>query len=432
MVDMQKINAVGDVKFSIKEIISNNNFLSGLVGLYVFCWFTQIGKRVGLLGDIRFEFILGLALTVLSFFYLFNKPKTIKNSAAGKIAFLMILYFGIFSFASYNPELSWNVYFNRVIKFSLLSLFIYVFIDNVHKLAFILFCYLIAALKVGEEGLLGWLSGNMIWENQGIPRLHGSIDMYAHPNSFSGFAVSLLPFIYCFYPIVNRYFKGALIFLFVCALVIVVFTGSRTGYVATCLLLIYVLIKNFKYSFGKFILMAIPLIIAATFFLPQEYKERFNTIFSQEDQQGGSTVARKQIIYDSLEVFIQHPFGVGLGAFPEVRENIFGRSQDTHNLYLEILTNTGFIGLIIFFLFISQLLKTNQKIIRFHMSHDSSESPFLIALASSMVGFIWARLFLGLFGMDMYEIYWWLALGLTLSNFYISYKHSARPVGSIN
>lgn len=121
-----------------------------------------------------------------------------------------------------------------------------------------------------------------------------------------------------------------------------------------------------------------------------------------------------------------------MGAFPEVRENIFGRSQDTHNLYLEILTNTGFIGLIIFFLFISQLLKTNQKIIRFHMSHDSSESPFLIALASSMVGFIWARLFLGLFGMDMYEIYWWLALGLTLSNFYISYKHSARPVGSIN
>ena len=39
----------------------------------------------------------------------------------------------------------------------------------------------------------------------------------------------------------------------------------------------------------------------------------------------------------------------------------------------------------------------------------------MVALATS--AFIVIRLTLGLFGMDMYEIYWWFAIGITLSTY---------------
>lgn len=406
--------------FSIKALIKNNNIFSILTGIYVFCWFTQIGKRISFFDAIRFELLLGSLLTVLSVYALANRPKTADGSKVGVYAIILIIYYGIFAFFTHDPDTSWFVYFNRVIKFSLLSLFIYALADNIYKIAFVLLCYFMAAAKAGQEGLIGFITGNMVWENQGIPRLHGSIDMYGHPNSFSGFAVCLMPFIYCFYPLMNKYMKAALIFLGICAAVIILFTGSRTGYIATSFFIIYALLKTFRKSFLKFIFLAIPLLIISIYFMPDSYKGRFESIFSQQDQEGGSTTARKQILYDGFEMFLSHPLGVGVGAFSKVREEMFGRSQNTHNLYLEVLTNTGFIGLILFLLFVSAILKANRQIIFMHKDYGSYESRFLTALSNAVIGYIWARLFLGLFGMDMYEIYWWLAIGLTTANFYIT------------
>lgn len=406
--------------FSVKNLMKNNDIFSILTGAYVFCWFTQIGKRIPFFDTIRLEFLLGSLLTVLSLYALANRPKSSESSNLGAFAIIIIFYYGIFAFATHAPETSWFVYFNRVIKFALLSLFIYALVDNIHKIAFVLLCYFLAAAKAGQEGLIGFITGNMVWENQGIPRLHGSIDMYGHPNSFSGFGVCLLPFIYCFFPLMNKYMKAALIFLAICAAVIILFTGSRTGYIATTFFIMYALVKTFRKSFAKFFFLAIPILITAIYFLPDDYKGRFGSIFTQQDQEGGSTTARMQILRDGLEVFASHPFGVGISAFPTVRKEMFGRSQDTHNLYLEVLTNTGVIGLILFLLFVRAIMKANKEIILMHKDYGSAESKFLTALSSAIIGYIWARLFLGLFGMDMYEIYWWLAVGLTCANFYIS------------
>lgn len=404
-----------DFIFSIKNLIKNNDFFSILTGLYIFCWFTQIGKRIPFFDSIRFELLLGSVLTLLSTYVLFTKTKHNADAKAGMIAIVLIVYYGVFSILTYDPENSWFIYFNRVIKFALMSLFIYALVDNIHKLAFVLFCYFLAAAKAGQEGLIGWITGNMVWENQGIPRLHGAIDMYGHPNSFSGFGVCLLPFVYCLYPLMNRYMKLGLAFLGLCALIIILFTGSRTGYFATSCFIAYALFKTFRKSSLKFFLLGLPLLITATILLPEEYKGRFESIFTHQDQEGGSANARKQIIIDGVEVFLSHPFGVGIGAFPKVREDTFGRTQDTHNLYLQILTNTGFVGLILFLFFVRAIIKANQQIILMHQPHENYESKFIVAVSNAIIGYIWARLFLGLFGMDMYEIYWWFALGVTLA-----------------
>lgn len=405
-----------DSIFSPRALLKQNSFFSILTGVYVFCWFTQIGKRIQFFDQIRFEFLLGTFLTIISLYALSQTSKRTPPSKLGFITILLILYYGIFSVASYNQDLSWTTYIDRVIKFSLLSLFIYASVDNIHKLAFILLCYFLASAKCGQEGFWGWLSGNLVWQNQGIPRLHGAIDMYGHPNSFSGFAVCLLPFIYCLFPVMNKYMKAALLVLLLFALVIILFTGSRTGYIATVVFFLYASVKYFKKNFFVFMILIIPTAAITINLLPDAYKGRFESIFTQEDQEGGSTTARKQILYDGIDVFLAHPLGVGVGAFPTVRESMFGRSQNTHNLYLEVLTNTGFIGLIIFFAFVRRLMSVNKELITIHTTLDDPNAKFLSALSNAVIGYLWARIFLGLFGMDMYEIYWWLALGLTLAN----------------
>ncbi|ARN74513.1 hypothetical protein BST96_10515 [Oceanicoccus sagamiensis] len=393
-----------------------------MAGVYVFSWFTQLGLRIELLGAIRYEFILGLFLTLGAFFQLSSQKIYKSDRPLVSISVLYILYMALFVVLSVDVLYSWNIYLNRAFKFSLMALFVAVFIDTVPKLKFVLFCYFLAALKAGQEGFLGWLSGSLVWENQGINRLHGSISMYEHPNNFGGFAVCLFPFIYNFFPVVNKPMKIGLICLGVFGLVILLFAGSRTGYVAFALLVLYVLGKRFKRGFfGAFFLASILMLVSLNF-IPDEYKGRFESIFTQKEAEGSSANTRKQIIYDAIDVFIEHPMGVGIGAFPKVRIEMFGEFQDTHNLYLEVLTNMGFIGLLIFYLFVKRIINANRHTLSRLSDIDTPDAKFIIACGNAVIAYIAARLILGMFGMDMYEIYWWWAIGLTLACCNIAYK----------
>lgn len=402
---------------SIYHLIYNNTIPSILTCVYVFAWFTQIGKRISFFDTIRFEFVLGAVLAIIAAWSLLSGASKSRNPLLG-ISIVLVIYFGLFTVFSVDRGYSWNIYFNRVIKFSMMAVFIAVFIDNIDKLKLLLLSYFFAAFKSGQEGFYGWVTGNMVWESQGIPRLHGSIDMYGHPNSFSGFAVCLLPFIYNFYPICNKWIKAGLVLLLIFAVVIIIFTGSRTGYVAVSMISLWTILFKFGFKRAKSLFVSILCIATLIAVLPDSYKDRFSTVFTQEDMQGGSISARKQIIFDSFGMFFEYPMGVGVGAFPIVRQDMFGRSQNTHNLYLEVLTNTGVIGLIIFSVFVFMILRVNKFIITSLSSFGSDNALFLKALSRSIIGYIWLRLMLGLFGMDMYEIYWWFALGLTI----VSYK----------
>jgi putative inorganic carbon (HCO3(-)) transporter len=276
---------------------------------------------------------------------------------------------------------------------------------------------LLAWLKIGQEGVFGWITGGMVWENQGIPRLHGVTTMFAHPNSYSGFAVGCLPFaLFLITYLKSHIIRIGLVALVISAIVIVINTGSRTGYVATLIWAIYFFSK-LKMGKIKILLCLIIGFTLVAIYVPDHYKERFESIFTGEEKEGRSSEKRKEIISDAIQVYKAYPMGVGVNAFPVVREEMFGRTQDTHNLYLEVLTNIGPIGLIVFLSFIYFLIKQG------NMNFEKLKSlkipdidrAFLMALSRAVVGFVLARMLLGLFGMDLYEVYWWLSLGYTLA-----------------
>src|SRR5262249_46774344 len=155
--------------------------------------------------------------------------------------------------------------------------------------------------------------------------------------SFAGMALGTLPFVFYLYPVCIRRLKAALVLLAIFSLTIVVFTGSRTGYVGFFGFATFVIVRARRK--GRAIATALGIAAMAVPLVPLSYVERFDSIFTGVDKEGQSTEMRREILRDSWAILQSHPFGVGVGAFPAVRKATFGRVQDTHNLYFEIATN---------------------------------------------------------------------------------------------
>ena len=418
--------------FAPEKIEKELSFASILTGIYIIIWYLGVGNRIPVLGAIRIEFILGFILFVLSAISIAGHKKTDSDNLVS-VAIILLIILGLYTVFSYDRDTSITIYIDRVVKFAMLSLFIAAFCRTLTALKFFIFCLLIAWLKMGSEGFIGWYSGSLVWENQGIPRLHGPTGATAHPNSFSGFAVGTLPFIFYLFPLSKKFWqKSILLVMGIFAAVIIISTGSRTGYVATSFFLLY-FGYELKVSKFKILILLVLVTFLASPFIDDSYKDRFASIFTQEEAEGHSSETRLIILEDAWEIYKSYPLGVGVEAFPAVRIDMFGRFQDTHNLYLQILTNTGPLGFWCFILLIMKIINLNKKNILKNLNYisdfkkneslaiDSSENKvikekeFLIAISKAIIGFIIIRLFLGLFGMDLYEIYWWLAIGLTLS-----------------
>jgi len=411
---------------------------------YVIIWYLQIGYRVPALGAIRFEFIYAAFLSIIA---IATGGLAQLSSPLIKYCALLLLCMFIQVPFSYDVTTSWTVFFDRVVKFAFMALFIVSFVRSPRDLIFFLGAFLLACLKMGQEGFWGQVTGGLVWQNQGIMRLHGATPLYEHPNSFAGMALGTLPFIYYLFPLANRWIKIVLLVLFGFSMLIVLFTGSRTGYVALCFIILFIIVRSKNRIKVLAVLTAVSLI--AIPLVPDQYTERFHSIFTGRDREGQSTEMRKEILQDAWQIFKSHPFGVGVSAFPAIRLETYGRSQDTHNLYLEVATNLGIQGFIVFALFIIQMILTLHRVEKSTFSQRISLEGFLARSPPSLskhllsieshiadlrllqytciaiTMFITIRLALGLFGMDLYEIYWWFAFGLTITVYHmndIAYK----------
>lgn len=384
---------------------AESKFFVYLTCIYIVVWYLQLGSRINLLNVVRFEFVLGAFLSLVALFKLLGGAVSSTPLRGYIISWLLVL--GFYTLVSYDRAQSWDIYFNRVLKFSMMALFMAAFVKTEWALKCVLLAFLFAMLKMGQEGVHGWLGGGLMWMNQGIMRLHGATMLYRHPNSFSGMAVGCLPFIYYLFPVTKLAGKAVLLFLLASSLIIILFTGSRTGYVATILLALLFWREQIAQAWLKYTLIGCAVLFIGFSLIPEQYIGRLVSIYTLEEASGGSANARIEILSDAMEVFITHPFGVGVSAFPAVRGEMFGRYQDTHNLYLELLTNVSVVGFIVFFMLLYNIVKLNKFII------TNSENRFLVAVSKAVIAFIYARLFLGAFGMDTYEIYWWFSIGLT-------------------
>jgi len=327
-------------------------------------------------------------------------------------------------------------------KYAFMALFIIAFVRSPKHLVLFIAAFMMACFKMGQEGLWGQISGGLVWQSQGIMRLHGSTPMYLHPNTLSGMALGTLPFIYYLYSISKAWVKVVLVIMLIFAINIIIFTGSRAGYLAFITFISYLFIRS-KFKI-KYVVCALIIVMISIPMIPMDYVERFHSIFTGREIEGASYQARMEILMDAWKIFLDHPLGVGVAAFPAVRRATFGREQDTHNLYFEVATNLGIQGLVVFLLYIFNMMKILRTIYRSadnqimelellsikeevinninnKIQDHINDLKLIHAVSSAVFMFVIIRLALGFFGMDLYEIYWWFALGLTISLYNINY-----------
>ena len=406
-------------------------FLVWVWGRYI-----EIGVRGGgILGTIRFEFLVGTILILLCIPVMTGMPLSIDRSKHVVLGISMLLLAMIVQvpFAA-QPWLARSIFEDRVIKFAFLTFFIAVLVRSPRAMMWFLAVWMISILWITVESVRGLISGALVWQNQGVMRLHGAVPIYEHPNSLAGVSMGAIPFIVFLWPIWRRWWmRLALLALLTTSITCVLYSGSRTSYLGFLSFLVFWLMRSRR----KFRWLIIALIVTpvALMVLPQQYKDRFQTIGAKEED--GSTRARKQITHDAWAIFMENPGGVGVGCFPVVRELRFGRNQDTHNLYLEVATNLGIQGFVVFMFFVgaimigyyksyaayqSQIMTLRlMRIIGFpvamrpHIRAHLANLELLKAVANATAGFIFIRLVLGIFGMDLYEIYWWFGAGIAIS-----------------
>lgn len=399
--------------------------------LFVVTWFLQLGSRKDFLGAIRFEFFLGTCLLLISFLFL-----PVATPSSHQKTILRPLWFFIASLVvglliSENFTVSLDVVVDRVVKFAFMGVFAVAFVRGPRQLKWFIAAFMLAWLKIEQESVLGILTGSLLWQNQAVTRLHGTTGLYESPNSLAGLALGTLPFLYYLFPLMPLAGKLLWGVMMVMANAVIIYTGSRTGYVGLAFFIVF-LLKDSRHKFKAFIVIATAALLLGQL-APSEYWARFETIFTGQEMEGQSMDKRKEIIQDAIEILIKHPLGVGPGSFPSVRERYYGRNQDTHNLYLEVATNLGVQGLIFFLVFIYAILKGLSQLIKnitlqltdlekLNTSNNNSfctehmkDLKLVQATARAVYGYLLIRLVLGMFGHDLYEVYWWFSLGLTLA-----------------
>ena len=400
--------------------------------IFIITWFLQLGGRKEFLAAIRFELCLGVLLVVVSCFFLpiQHSDQSQKSVTRPLWFFIACLIWGVI--ISKDLDISIVIFWDRIVKFACMGLFMVAFVQGPKQLKWVIGALLLAWLKIEQEGIVGIITGGQVWQDQGVMRLHGSTGLYGHPNSLAGLALGSLPFIYFLFPLLPNIGRALLLIQAVAAVIVTIYTGSRTGYIGLAFFASYVGygIKS-KAKMIALIILAVVILGPA---IPQEYWVRFQTIFTGEDIEGHSTEKRKEIIEDAIAIFAKHPLGVGIGSFPSVRDTYFGRKQDTHNLYLEVATNLGVHGLIAFLVFVyavlrclsqtsrsasAQILDLGQATLQYSSVHtyESHVKDLQLIRATAQAAYLYVlvRLILGFFGHDLYEIYWWLALGLALA-----------------
>ena len=229
-------------------------------------------------------------------------------------------------------------------------------------LAFFVICFL---AYPGRGVLLNYMRGIL---EGGRVRLGGGV--LANPNYFA--AGTLTPIAICGAMLlrstnkVQRWFLAGAIGLLVCTVVI---TQSRGGIIA--LLCFGALTISRSRRRGQAIAAAVVLGTLVVLTAPDEAWQRLGGLSKISGSEGvagadreGSAAMRYQIVLNAIDIAIDHPIaGTGIGTFKAVNKEYRPDLGwiDTHNTYLNVLAETGIIGLTLFLCMIGSVFRYARK-----------------------------------------------------------------------
>ena len=276
-----------------------------------------------------------------------------------------------------------------------------------------------------------WL-GHDIFRNRVMVR-DGATAAFSHPNSLAGYCVVAVPFFLslCFLPLKKPRYRFALIFLWGLVSGVLVLTFSRSAWLAALLGMGVVLYhRNRKVLIGA-VLAAVLLSWCFVKFSPLEVRKRTRTRpeIVQDDIQW-----RTHVWEASLSLVKERPlFGYGLNTYmDQIQRTPAGTDPIyAHNCFVQVLVETGLLGLAGFLWILTALSRAAFRSIRTVSSTPEARALAVIMLGavSGLTAFVAHSFFDVHFYSLQLSVYFWLIAGILMSIIRVLHTESACGCG---
>lgn len=278
-----------------------------------------------------------------------------------------ILLFSAVLLLSSFFSISWNESWKIIDDYLKYVVFYFLVILCVHKeedLLFIILAFImVMLLYVGKSSWEFFVNGRHVYR-MGITRMIGIDASYGDPNSFAASICYSLPLTWAL--IRARFDAKWIIYMlylyFFLAIVAIIMTGSRSGMVTLILFFGMIYLTTSR----KFLTCVVLIFIVSMSwqFMNEDLQTRFLSTFIHDigpQTAQGSAESRYTLFLHGLKLFKNNPvLGVGPNAFPLTTET----GLNAHNLFGQLLGETGFVGGVVFFSIIFLLIHKNIMIVK--------------------------------------------------------------------
>ena len=285
------------------------------------------------------------------------------------LAFLYVTYVvGLI----YSTNLKYGL-FDLEVKLSLLLFPLVFFVSKIEmkKVAdnilnsFIDGCFVASMLSLISAAIQYYLYGNI------NSFFYGELALYGHSSYMAIFLCFSSALIYIRNIKQNNAIKFPKKDLFLLGLfsIMIFFLVSKTGIISILLIhftfIGYLIIKNKLFLKGTIVLVLISTLLFTGYKVFPEVNNRFNemfsVVFSESTELNSTSSIRTEIWKTSINILMQHPFGVGTGDVKDVLVENYVKSGldyaaekelNAHNQFLQIALATGILGLLVLMIMI--------------------------------------------------------------------------------
>lgn len=349
-----------------------------------------------------------LALTLVGL--LLDRNKRWVSDPANWLITAYMLAFLAASISAVYPDWAWK-YFKEMLSWYVVYFLVVNTVTTERRLLVFIGIFLLASYKLSFFGARTWIMRGFSFEAWGIQGPHGffmnSGELTVQMLMFAPVAYYLAAFMR---PHISRLKYAVLMTLPITAALTVLGASSRGSQLGLAYQSYRIFLKERVTVKGIALVAAVAAI--GWNLLPAEQKERFA-------EAGSDSTSEQRLLYwkHGLEMIRDHPvLGVGPFNFPPYYEEhwpedlLMGSTQVPHNIFIQIGTDTGVTGLLIFV----ALIWRSFVVARSVRAMDLRDKPFG-ALANGFIISLWGFLIAGQFVTIAYYPFFWMNLAMTVA-----------------